>query len=294
MAWKFRLALCVYAIAAQVALAQNSVDNLLTGDVKVTVLQRYSGPRTLPKPGKVLVHDFAVPVGVIRTDESIAGQLHRDIMLRHGVDEDSSPEVAAQQVQAAFAKALAEELKKVNIQTVNIPTQGTSAGESTISGADLVIDGDFTAINEGDETKRIVIGFGRGASDIRTHVKISSVTQGHPTVVLEFNLSSESGKKPGAAATMGVGSLAVGAAAGGVSDRKSTVEADASRMGKLVAKQLEAFMAEQKWIAGTHVCGTDRSTSVRSRAASYTLPAYGTPIPDESPEVGIVKQPNCC
>ena len=115
----------------------------------------------------------------------------------------------------------------------------------------LVVAGEFVAINEGDETKRIMIGFGRGASNITTHVTVSSVTQGHPTVVLEFNLSSESGKKPGAVATMGVGSLAVGAAAGGVSDRKSTVEADASRMAKLVAKQLEAFMADQKWISTT-------------------------------------------
>ena len=105
------------------------------------------------------------------------------------------------------------------------------------------------AISEGDETKRIMIGFGRGASNIKTHVTVSSITQNHSTVVLEFNLSSESGKKPGAVATMGVGSLAVGAAAGGVGDRKSTVEADASRMAKLVAKQLEAFMADQKWIS---------------------------------------------
>jgi hypothetical protein len=50
---------------------------------------------------------------------------------------------------------------------------------------------------------------------------------------------------------MGVGSLAVGAAAGGVSDRKSTVEADASRMAKLVAKQLEIFMIDQKWISNS-------------------------------------------
>ena len=53
------------------------------------------------------------------------------------------------------------------------------------------------------------------------------------TVVLEFNLSSEGGKKPGAVTIMGVDSLAVGAADGGVSDRNSTIEVDASRMAKL-------------------------------------------------------------
>jgi galactitol-specific phosphotransferase system IIB component len=248
---KFGFALCVVAIAGQVLMAQNSAGNILSGDVKAEVLKRYSGLGALPKPDKILIQDFAVPAGETTTDESIAARLHRTVMLRHGVDEDSSPQVLAQQLQAAFAKTLAGELKKVNIQTVNIPSQQISSAEGHVDGSDLVVAGEFVAINEGDETKRIMIGFGRGASDIKTHVTVSTVTQGHPTVVLELNLSSESGKKPGAVATMGVGSLAVGAAAGGVSDRKSKVEADASRMAKLVAKQLEAFMADQKWISNT-------------------------------------------
>jgi hypothetical protein len=230
-------------------MAQNTSGNILTGDVKADVVQRYSGPGALPKPDKVLIQDFTVPAGAITTDKSIAGQLHTRIMLRHGVDEDSSREALAQQVQAAFTKALAGELKKMNIQTASIPAQKMQAAEGAMSGSNLIVEGQFVAIHEGDETKRIMIGFGRGASDIKTHVTVSSLIQGHSTVVLEFNLSSESGKKPGAVATMGVGSLAVGAAAGGVGDRKSTVEADASRMAKLVAKQLEAFMVDQKWIS---------------------------------------------
>ena len=243
MVWKFSVVLCLLTLACPLAMAQNTSGNLLTGDVKADVLKRYSGPGVLPQPDKVLIRDFTVPVGAITKDESIAGQLHRKITLRHGVDEDSSPEALARQVQAAFTKALAAELKKVNI-----PAQRVPAGDGAISASNLIVEGQFVAIHEGDETKRILIGFGRGASDIKTHVTVSSLVQGHPTVVLEFNLSSKSGKKPGAVATMGVGSVAVGAAAGGVSDRKSTVEADASRMAKLVAKQLETFMVEQKWI----------------------------------------------
>ena len=246
MVRKLSFAFCALVIAGQVAMAQNSAGNILTGDVKADVVKRYGGSGALPKPDNLLIRDFAVPAGDITIDESPAAQLHRRIMLRHGVDEDSSPEVLAQQIQAVFAKTLASEL-----QQLNIPTQRVSAGGVAMSGSGLVIEGEFVAINEGDKTKRIIIGFGRGASDIKTHVTVSSVTQGQKTVVLEFNLSSESGKKPGAAATMGVGSLAVAAAAGGVSDRKSTVEADAARMAKLVAKQLETFMADQKWISNT-------------------------------------------
>ncbi|WP_051979295.1 DUF4410 domain-containing protein [Edaphobacter aggregans] len=250
MVWKFSFALCFVAFSGQVAMAQNNAGNILTSDVKVDVLRRYSGPETLPKPDKILIYNFAVPVEDIATDESIAARLHRTIMLRRGVDEDSSREVLVQHVQSAFEKVLASELKKMNIQAVSMPAQMSTA-KGAISESDLVVEGQFVAINEGDETRRIMIGFGRGASDIKTHVTVSTVVRGHPTVVLAFNLSSESGKKPGAVATMGVGSLAIGAAAGGVSDRKSTVEADASRMAKLVAKQLEAFMDEQKWISNT-------------------------------------------
>src|SRR5215831_11661585 len=179
---KLHLALCVFAIAGQAVSAQNKVEKLLAGDVQVTVLERYSGPEALPKPDRVVVHDFTVPVGAVSTDESIAGQLHRDIMFHRGVDEDSSPQALAGRVQTAFAKALANELKRVKIQTVNDALQGTSAAETTKADPYLVIDGAFTAINEGDETKRILVGFGRGASDIKTHARLSLVTQGHSTV----------------------------------------------------------------------------------------------------------------
>ena len=117
------------------------------------------------------------------------------------------------------------------------------------TGPVLIVEGEFVAIDEGDKTKRVMIGFGRGASDIKTHVIVSSFFNGTRTVVLEFNLNSASGKKPGALATMGTGSIAVGAAVGDVGDKKGTVQADASRMAKTVAKQIEGFMISQKWIS---------------------------------------------
>jgi len=258
MVWKFSIALCVLTIAGRAGMAQTSSGNVLTGDVKADVLKHYNGPEALPKPERILICDFAVPAEGVKTDKSIAGQLHRRLMQQHGVDEDSSPEALAHRVQAAFEKSLAGELAKTNIQTVSFPAQSTTSAASAVKGSALVVSGEFVAINEGDETKRIMVGFGRGSSDIKTHVTVSSVAQGHSTVVLEFNLRSESGKKPGAVATMGVGSLAVGAAAGGIGDRKSTVEADASRMAKLVARQLEAFMADQKWVSTTPA-STDRA-----------------------------------
>jgi hypothetical protein len=82
----------------------------------------------------------------------------------------------------------------------------------------------------------------------QTHVVVSSVVNGHATVVLELNLKSESGKKLGAVESVGGGSLALNAAEGDVGDRSSTVQADASRMAKGAAKQVKQFMVAQKWI----------------------------------------------
>lgn len=95
-----------------------------------------------------------------------------------------------------------------------------------------------------------MIGLGSGASDLKAHVTVSSVTAGHSTVMLAFDLDSTSGKKPGAISSLGTGSLAVGAAEKAVGDRKSTVDADATHMAKLVAKQVESLMGEQPAPAG--------------------------------------------
>ena len=129
MVRKLSFAFCALVIAGQVAMAQNSAGNILTGDVKADVVKRYGGSGALPKPDKLLIRDFAVPAGDITIDESPAAQLHRRIMLRHGVDEDSSPEVLAQQIQAVFAKTLASELQQLNIPTQRASAGGASAGD---------------------------------------------------------------------------------------------------------------------------------------------------------------------
>lgn len=236
-------ALYVATLAAGVAGAQSSAGNIVTGKAKVEVISSYTGSERLPKPQIVIIQDFAL-VGDVITDESAAARLHRHLSLRHGSDEDSTPEVLIEQVQASFSKTLIQQFAKVNVQSERaVDEMGTPVG------AVLIVEGEFVAIHEGDKTKRVMIGFGRGASDIKTHVIVSLFVNGARTTVLEFNLNSESGKKPGAVATMGTGSLAVGVAVGDVGDKKGTVQADASRMAKAVAKQVEDFMTCQQWIS---------------------------------------------
>src|SRR5262245_38335663 len=130
----FSVVLGLMAVVGQPAFAKDSAGNVLSGDVKAKVLTRYSGTATLPRPENIVIHDFAVPAGATQSDESPAGRLHRDIELRHGVQQDSSPGVLAQQVQAAFTKSFAGELKKVDIPIVSVPAQEGNPAESATSG----------------------------------------------------------------------------------------------------------------------------------------------------------------
>ncbi len=235
------LCICALAMVGQVATAQNNTGNILTGEAKVDVIRRYNGPAVLPKPEKIVIQDFAL-TGDIITDDSIAARIHKRSLLHRRSSEDSAGETLTQQVQGSFTKTLIGEFTKVNKPSERMVDDG-----APVHGTVLLVEGEFVSINEGDKTKRIIIGFGRGASDIKTHVTVSSVTNGQRTVIMEFTLNSASGKKPGA--VVGVSSIAVSAAAEDVGDRKSTPQGDASRMAKAVAKQIEGFMIDQKWIA---------------------------------------------
>jgi hypothetical protein len=241
MKWTLWIGSCALALVGQVSEAQTSVGNVLSGDAKVEVLHSYSGSDTLLKPERVVIQDFTT-VGDVVMDDSMATRLHQHSLLRRGSDEDATPEALIRKVQDSFAKTLIAQFKKVSVASDRV------SDASAVVGPALIVEGEFIAVNQGDATQRIMLGFGRGASDIKTHVIISLVVNGNKTMLLDCNINSQSGKKPGALVGMGGGSLAVGAATGDLRDNKATVQGDASRMAKLVAKQTEAVMVAQKWI----------------------------------------------
>ena len=256
---KVIVALLATMLQIQGAHAQNSVGNFLTGSAKVQAVEHDGRGQVVPKPGRVVIHAFAVHIDDVTLDHSIAGRLRRNRLLKHGNDEDSTPEVLAQHIQAAFCKALTDQLEKDHI-----PAARAGGADAELAGASLVVDGEFTAIDEGSKSERVMIGLGRGASDLKTHVTVSSVTAGRSTVVLAVDLDSTSGKKPGAISSLGTGSLAVGAAEKAVGDKKSTVDADATRMAKLVAKQIESLMGDQTGLAGQPAEAAGTALAARS------------------------------
>jgi Domain of unknown function (DUF4410) len=238
---------CVTKILPAIFVAQNTAEKILVGDAKVTMIHSYSGEDKLPKPARAVIYDFDVPSEVITIDNSAAAHILNHDPIAHMKGDaggESDPVAVAAKVQAAFSKRLVRELKKTSI-----PTSSAALGagpDSTVNA--LTVQGDFTAVEQADKSARMMIGFRRGASDVKADVVVSLITEGNPITLAEFDLDSESGKKPGAA-TVGVGSAATSVGASGTTDNKASVEGDTSRMAKAVATEIEVILVAQQWIA---------------------------------------------
>jgi Domain of unknown function (DUF4410) len=227
--------------------AQNAVEKVLVGNTKVTMVHSYSGKDKLPKPALVTVFDFDLPIDVVTIDRSMEAHiLNHDPIARIKGDagQASDPAAVARKVQAAFSKRLISELKKTKIPV----TSANSSANSDSPAYALTVRGAFTAVKQGNMGARMMIGFGRGASDVKAHVIVSLTAPSSPALLAEFDLESESGKKPGAAATMGVGSAAANVGTSSVTDSKASVEGDTTRMAKTVATEIEDLMVAQQWI----------------------------------------------
>jgi protein-S-isoprenylcysteine O-methyltransferase Ste14 len=232
----FLFVICATSSLTGAAVAQDHVGNALGGKAQVELLHRYEGAEMLPKPTRVVIQDFAYTPPAV-TDETTSPRHHH-----HESDAAPIPEELVQQLRDGFAKTAIGQFKKMNLETDRV------SDASVVMGPALVVEGEFNSIVPGSSRKRIIVGFGRGASDVKTHLIISEVVDGQKTVLLDCNIDSKSGKKPGAIlSTSGTG-FAIGVATGHFGDKmSSTVKADASRMAKLVVKQTKAIMVAQKW-----------------------------------------------
>ena len=241
------LAIVTFLVFPSLSKAQNSSGNVLVGETKVTVVAGYKGNDKLPAPHQIVLHDLDVPTEIVVIDRSTAANLHSNgpiARMKGNSGQEQDPAMVAQEVRSAFSKTLLSDLDKTAIPVTAAPL-GTDPDSPV---GTLIIRGNFTALNQGDESKRIMIGLGRGASEAQAHVIISLLTANGPLLLSELNVDSKSGKKPGAAETMGVGSAAGSAAVSGATDNKATVEGDSSRMAHAVAKELKNIMTAQQWI----------------------------------------------
>jgi hypothetical protein len=199
----------------------------------------------LEKPDRILVRNFAVTSADVALDSGIGPTLARDFEGEIESDEEV-------RIGRAASDALAEELVS-KLREAGLPAE-RSSGRAALTPTTLVIAGRFLTIDEGSQTLRTLVGFGAGASHVRTRAQAWMDGQ----LVAEAETDAKSGRKPGAAVMLGAGAAvgtvataaAVAAGTTGVSELLLTsVEADAKRTARELADRILRAYRERGWLA---------------------------------------------
>lgn len=198
----------------------------------------------LRRPMRILLYDFAVSEeevkeyqGIMRQQPNIKDAAERERLL-------------AMEVKDALAGEVVDGLTPLGFVVERV------GRESKATGSDLVIDGQFLSVDEGNPLSRLVIGFGTGSSAVQSQVQVYQGTEAR--MLMEFTTQSDSSKMPGAAPMLGAGAViqggvsagmvAANATVSGVKTYKSDVARMAAASGDQVARYLSEFFAKQGWI----------------------------------------------
>jgi hypothetical protein len=198
----------------------------------------------LPRPSMIWVYNFAATSSDVPANSAWSGQFS---------GQSQTPEQIAEgrQVGSEIASQLVAQIQDMGMPAA-VAVQGTMPQVN-----DLVIRGYLVSVDQGSAAKRIVVGFGSGASELDVAVEGYQETPQGLRELGQGTISSESGKTPGGAlglvtllATHNPAGLIVstGAHLYGEKSGKSTVEGRAKQAAKKIADVLKQRFQEQGWI----------------------------------------------
>jgi len=197
----------------------------------------------LPRPNTIWVYDFAATAADVPAGSAFAGQV---------TDASQTPEEAAigRQLGAEIAQLVKE------IQGMGMPAARAGAGTMPQIN-DIVIRGYLVSVHEGSAAERVAIGFGAGASELKTAVEGFQMTPRGLRKLGSGTLDSGGSKTPGMA--LGVATFAATANPAGLiissgmkvygeASGSSKVEGRAKATAKEIADVLKQRFEQQGWI----------------------------------------------
>lgn len=140
----------------------------------------------LPRPAHIWVYDFAATAADVPGESALAGK----------ASEHSSPQTEEQIATGRKVGAeIASQLVK-QIRAMGMPAQRATT-ETKPQVNDIVIRGQLVSVIEGSEKKRIAIGFGSGASELKVAAESFQVTDQGLRKLGFGSIDSKGGKMPG-------------------------------------------------------------------------------------------------
>lgn len=131
-----------------------------------------------PKPEIIVVDYFSVSPEEVQSDQALGPKLAAMVK---DVPVSEQERDAGHKVAYALANYLVEELAGQGLSAVR--TGDVPPGLNNL----LEIRGQFVSIDQGNRTKRNIIGLGAGRSDVRTYVQVYMETPRGYSLVEEFN-----------------------------------------------------------------------------------------------------------
>jgi len=200
----------------------------------------------LPRPNNILVYDFAATAADVPAESALAGQ----------PDLDTTPQTAEQIAEGRKLGAQISSELVEQIRAMGMPAERASTGTKPQIN-DVVIRGYLLSIDEGSATKRVAIGFGSGASELKTAVEGFQMTAQGLRKLGSGTVEAGGSKGPGGAVGV-VGLAATGNPAGliistgmkayGEYSGSAKVEGRAKQTAKEIADVLKQRFQEQGWI----------------------------------------------
>jgi hypothetical protein len=143
-----------------------------------------------------------------------------------------APNNVAHEVVDSMSTTLVNDLAKAGLTARRITSSNLYATNGWL------IRGIFTDVNQGNQLRRAVIGFGVGKTDLQVNIDISDLSKGAPKSFYELKTQADSGKAPGAGPTIVLGPA-------GIAARYVIAGQDLNRNVKQTASKIAAEIAER-------------------------------------------------
>jgi hypothetical protein len=211
---------------------------------EVTSRQPYTG-EGLARPDRILVHDFTATPAEAPADSAVTAQAA-------GPAPQTAEDVeVGRELGAEVAKELVADLRGIGLPAAEAEDKPAPRP------GDIVIKGQFVSIVEGGAGRRVLLGFGSGAAELRTAVEGYQMTPQGLRRLGSGETDSVGGKTPGMVAPLAVfaatanplGLIVVGTMkARGERTGSSTIEGAAKRTADEIAARPRVAAEKQGWI----------------------------------------------
>jgi hypothetical protein len=215
---------------------------------QVQTEEAYAGPLRA-RPDRILVGYFAISPEQVRLDQGIGARIVRTA-------EDQPLTAVELQAARATQLALADRLVD-NLKKYGLPAEHAMSAEAP--GTSLLVQGQIVAIDQGNRTRRILIGLGAGKSSVSADMQLYYQAPGlPPRFMTAYQAQADSGRMPGAAETMGAGAVAGSLASSTVvsgamhatsETRGASGSGEASRLADGLARKIGEFAVSMGWIS---------------------------------------------